>query len=494
MKICVLQPDYSTTTVDYQYYDPPRNLSRLLPEAQVDHVFLNKLTTYKQLKEFSTKGYNCFVNLCEGYLQWEIPSIDVIYFLQMLNLPFTGPTDTLYNPTKEMMKYVAYTEGVRSPAYTVLCQGDAILPSCKHLRYPLFVKPAHEGDSLGIDENSLVNNEDALVKKVESLWTDYNEVMVEEYIEGREFTVLVAANADSKTCTAFAPLEYVFFDGTKFKTYALKTSSLHPECNVKVTDTVLAEGLKEAARRIFTSFGGVGYARLDFRMNATGEIYFLEINFTCSVFYTDGYEGSADYILYTDGIGQEGFLRHIIAEGMARHERNKKKYSMRGNAIAGFGIYAVKDLAKGEVVFCGEESEHRLVTRRHVEQHWTDEEKKTFRHYAVPLSNEVYAIWDKEPEHWAPQNHSCDANTGYEGLNVVALKDISKGEELTLDYATFLNEASASFECHCGAEACRRIVSGTKGTSVTDREIKQGASFATNLNNVIQKIQLRQQL
>ena len=103
MKICVLQPDYSTTSVDYQHYDPPRNLSHLLPEARVDHVFLNKLTTHRQLKELSTQGYDCFVNLCEGYLEWEVPSIDVIHSLERLNLPFTGPTSPLYDPPKEVM-------------------------------------------------------------------------------------------------------------------------------------------------------------------------------------------------------------------------------------------------------------------------------------------------------------------------------------------------------------------------------------------------------
>ena len=81
MKICVLQPDYSTTQVDYQYYDPARNLSDLLPEDTVDHVVLNKLTTYKQLKELKKKGYDVFINLCEGYLEWEIPSIDVVQTL-----------------------------------------------------------------------------------------------------------------------------------------------------------------------------------------------------------------------------------------------------------------------------------------------------------------------------------------------------------------------------------------------------------------------------
>ena len=92
LKICVLQPDYSTSAVDYQYYDPPRELQPLLPNDEVDTIFLNKLTTYKQLKALQHKGYDVFVNLCEGYLEWEVPSIDVIYTLELLNLPFTGPT------------------------------------------------------------------------------------------------------------------------------------------------------------------------------------------------------------------------------------------------------------------------------------------------------------------------------------------------------------------------------------------------------------------
>jgi len=90
MKICVLQPDYSTSDVDYQNYDPVRNLSHLLPTATFDHILLNKLSTYKQLKELKKKNYDVFVNLCEGYLEWNIPSIDVIYFMEHLNLPFTG--------------------------------------------------------------------------------------------------------------------------------------------------------------------------------------------------------------------------------------------------------------------------------------------------------------------------------------------------------------------------------------------------------------------
>ena len=165
MKICVLQPDYSTSAVDYQYYDPPRILSQLLPGDEVDNVFLNKLTTYKQLKELSKKNYDIFVNLCEGYLEWEVPSIDVIYTLELLNLPFTGPTTKLYDPPKELMKYVAHCEGVKIPAYALIEKMEDINDVVKYLKFPLFVKPAKAGDSLGVDEHSLVNNNTLYVNK-----------------------------------------------------------------------------------------------------------------------------------------------------------------------------------------------------------------------------------------------------------------------------------------------------------------------------------------
>lgn len=471
MKICVLQPDYSTSAVDYQYYDPPRNLSHLLPAVQFDHVFLNKLTTYKQLLELSKKGYDCFVNLCEGYLEWEVPSIDVIYTLELLNLPFTGPNTLLYDPPKELMKYVAYTEGVATANYALIETIDNLEQQVKHLSYPLFVKPAKAGDSLGIDEHSVCHNTEELKQKASTVLSSYPQLLVEEYIDGREFTVLVAANAkDEKKCTVFQPIEFIFPESRTFKTYALKTSELHPESNIPVTDPSIKQQLTEAAQRIFRSFGAVGYARMDFRMNKEGKLFFLEVNFTCSVFYTGGYEGSADYIIKADGIGQAGFLQHIIDEGIARHKRRQKKYSMKGNSIAGFGIYATQSIAKEEVIFKGEEKPQRIVTKRFADENWLPEEKLLFRHYAVPLSSEVYVLWDNNPSEWAPQNHSCSPNTAYKGLNLVAIQPIFPGQELTMDYAELLDEEAETFDCQCGASNCRKIISGQKGNSVTRRE------------------------
>ena len=470
MKICVLQPDYSTTGVDYKNYDPPRDLSVLIPEHEVHTVFLNKLTTYSQLKELSKHGYDVFVNLCEGYLEWEVPSIDVIYTLEILNLPFTGPTTKLYDPPKELMKYLAFCEGVKTPGYVLVHTLADIDEAVKHLSFPLFVKPAKAGDSLGVDEHSLVHNKIELQQKCISILEEYGPLMVEEYIAGREFTVLVAANTDEHGCTVFRPIEYIFPEGKEFKTYSLKTSELHPDCNVPCTDEVLDKQLRTATEKIFKGFNGVGYARLDFRVNDKKEVYFLEINFTCSVFYKDGYEGSADYILKFDGIGQSGFLRHIVAEGVARHGRKKKAYYMRGNSIAGYGIYASRDIKPGEILFKGEGRSQRIITKRFVENNWNEEDLLHFRRYAYPISDEVFILWDEDPSEWAPQNHSCDANTAFDGLNVIALRDISKNEELTLDYARFLDESMEPFSCHCSSPNCRTTINGSKKNTLDSRE------------------------
>jgi D-alanine--D-alanine ligase len=467
MKVCVLLPDYSTSNVDYQNYDPPRDLSILLPDDEVITVFLNKLTTYKQLKGLSKKEFDIYVNLCEGYLEWSVPSIDVIYTLELLNLPYTGPNMQLYDPSKELMKYVAYCANVKTPTYQIIKSKDDIKNI--NLNFPLFIKPAKAGDSLGIDKNSLVKNLNELENQVQILLNDFDEILIEEYISGREFTVMVVANSDGKTCKALEPVEYIFPENYKFKTYTLKTSELHTDANQPIQDKSIVALLKESAENIFKTFNGVGYSRLDFRMNEKGELFFLEINFTCSVFYANGYEGSADYILKYDGIGQQKFLENIIQEGIARHYRKQLLFEMKGNAIAGYGIYATKNIAVGEIIFKGEEKAQRLVTKQYVEQNWNEEEKETFARYAYPISNNVFILWDEEAKNWAPQNHSCNPNTQYQGLNVVAIKTILEGEEITLDYAKFLNDAAQSFVCNCKAANCRGLIQGDLLNSIENR-------------------------
>jgi len=481
MKVCVLQPDYSTSGVDYRHYDPTRDLSLLLPGHEVHHVLIHKLSTYRQLQELASQGFDIFVNLCEGYHEWDTPGVDVCHALAALNLPHTGPTATFFHVPKPTMKYLATSVGVATPMHVLLDAralvsahraGDAptvdrLLAPVTALRMPCFVKPAHAGDSLGVDEHAVVRDRAALLAQVMRLGGEFPELLIEEYVDGREFTVLVVGDPDRRgKGSALTPVEYRFPEGFRYKSYALKTSEMHPASNVAVDDPAVEARLREAAERIFAGFGAMGYARMDFRMDAEGTLWFLEVNFTCSVFYPGDLAASADHILRLDPMGPRGFLERIIAEGIARHRERQPLHEMKGNAIAGYGVVARRAMVTGDVVFRGEGRPYRLVTRSHVLAHWEAGDQEFFRHYAVPISDEVYAIWDEDPTAWAPMNHSCAPNTGYRGLDVVALRAIAAGEELTLDYALMLNEHSASFTCQCGVTNCRGTVQGWSGTTI----------------------------
>lgn len=471
MKVCVLQPSYEKSELlkEYATHDPPRNLSGLVPEWNFTHVFLNKATVYSQLRDLKREQFDIFVNLCEGHLDWDIPSIDVIHALESLDLPYTGPGVDLYETRKEALKIVARYAKVRTPPYVMARSVADVAIAAERLKFPLFVKPGEGGDSFGVDEASFCADATALGTKSNDLFRQYEAILIEEYLDGREFSVLVAADSKRpKKPLVFRPIEYRFPKGERFKTYDLKNAQFHPEANVGVDDADLEAELMDAARRVFQSFGGTGYCRMDFRLD-DGVPSVVDANFTCSVFYAEGFYGTADYILQHDEFGTANFLKHIVSEGLLRHRARQKPYTVRAKN-GGLGIDATRAIRKGEVVFAGEERSQRIVTRRWVEERWDVRDRRIFAEYAYPLSDEVYILWADNPLEWAPQNHSCNANCHYDGLNVVASRAIRAGEELTLDYAQFCSELAVGFECHCGASRCRGYITGTQNMSVDARE------------------------
>jgi hypothetical protein len=129
----------------------------------------------------------------------------------------------------------------------------------------------------------------------------------------------------------------------------------------------------------------------------------------------------------------------------------------------GYHVSAARDLPKGTIVFHDEGHAFPIVTKGHVEKHWSAEDQDTFKRYAWPLDSDahVYAVWENDPRTWRPINHSCDPNLVFaesHSLNVVAARDIAVGDDLTLDYTTFCDQSMEAFDCFCGASACRKRI------------------------------------
>jgi len=114
--------------------------------------------------------------------------------LEMLGIPFTG-SDALTLALaldKSMAKRIASSHGIRTAPFRVV----SALSELEHLdlAYPLFVKPALEGSSMGITDQSLCHDRAAIEERVPRMLSDYGPVLVEEFLPGDEFTVGIVGN------------------------------------------------------------------------------------------------------------------------------------------------------------------------------------------------------------------------------------------------------------------------------------------------------------
>lgn len=121
----------------------------------------------------------------------------------------------------------------------------------------------------------------------------------------------------------------------------------------------------------------------------------------------------------------------------------------------GRGVFAVEMIAKHEriAVFGG-----HIVTFDVF-----DTLPEACQHYSYQIADDlIYAYLDiAELGETDCFNHSCAPNAGFHGpIELVAMRDIAAGEEITFDYATCLTASFGDMDCLCGAASCRNRVTG----------------------------------
>jgi len=191
----------------------------------------------------------------------------------------------------------------------------------KRLRFPILVKPPHGYASVGIRRDSRCENLDQLKVQVEREIEEFGRALLEEFIEGREFTCLITENPDDPNDPiTFKPVEFKFPEGESFKHYNMKWVEYEKMNVAPVNNLRIEKVLREQTTRLFKAMDGNGYARCDYRMANDGTIYMLEINPNCGIFYAPNEPGSADFCLIHDPVyNHQKFLKLII-----RSAKNRK--------------------------------------------------------------------------------------------------------------------------------------------------------------------------
>jgi D-alanine-D-alanine ligase-like ATP-grasp enzyme len=461
LRICVLHSSYERSSAPFAAHDPVGSLAHYAPEHSWRMEGIHKATAVAQLRALVQEGYDVFVNLCDGAWDEDRAGLEVVQILERFGQAFTGSTSSFYEPSRETMKRVCHYAGIGTPGFTFVHDAADVDRALAHLRFPMIVKHPSSYGSIGMGRDARCADSTELRAVVDRNLAAFGGALIEEFIEGREFTVLVAEPGLGESIPrTWAPLEYTFPPGESFKHFDLKWRDWQGMGTQPVTDPELAARLRADAQRFFTAIGGTGYGRCDVRMDSEGRLYTLEINPNCGIFYPEDAFGSADFILSLEPGGHRAFLLHILDCALRRQAATQPISVVSFDPVRGYELVATRDLSEGTLVQQGEERPHFLVSRRNVEQRWTPQTQRWFRQYAWPLTEGVSAMWSDRPEDWQPINHSCDPNCWLEGLDLTARRPIQKGEALTMDYATFCGPDMEPFDCACGALGCRGTVRG----------------------------------
>ncbi|HEX7122931.1 MAG TPA: hypothetical protein VF178_11215 [Gemmatimonadaceae bacterium] len=218
-------------------------------------------------------------NLCEGVHGVALWEDHVVAALEFFGIPFTGcgSWTIAASRRKAVANAILSAAGVPVPPWT-LAHGkiDDDFP------LPAIVKPAAEDASAGLDTGSVVTDRKTLRSRVAAMTEQFDEVLVQAYIAGREFNVGFVGDRA-------LPVSEIDFTGMPegswpILTYAAKWTTgsaedlgSRPICPASISQR-LADRLTRVAQLAWQTMDGKGYGRVDLRVDDTGRPWVLEVN------------------------------------------------------------------------------------------------------------------------------------------------------------------------------------------------------------------------
>ena len=262
-------------------------------------------------------------NLLEAFHGQGAYDQHVVSYLELMHMPYSGcnPRGLTLARDKALSKKILAYHRIRVPDFAVFPRGRRARRP-KRLEFPLFVKSLVEDASHGIAQASLITSDEKLAERVEFVHHKiHTDAIAERFIEGRELFVPVLGNVRLQLLPVWelhienlppdAPL--INTERAKFDLeYQERLGISHgPARN-------LPEGIEKRigkiSKRIFRALGLSGYARMDFRLDPEGELYFLEANPNPEIAEDEEFACSAAKA----GIPYEKLIQRIVTLGLGR--------------------------------------------------------------------------------------------------------------------------------------------------------------------------------
>ena len=274
-------PDPGAPADEYAEFDPLEIIEAVERALASLGYRPRRIGHIHQLVRFLAAGESVYIvlNIAE-WLGGRSREAQVPALLEAARIPYTfsDPLTLALCLDKPLTKHVWLAQGLPTPPFAVIGSAAeieaalAVLPT-----FPLFVKPAYEGTSKGISNESRVTSRAALVERVNWVLHQYHEpALVEPYLPGQEFTVAILGNGEA--AEALGAQEIRLRDPDEVYGFEQKE---HCEVRVEyqpVVDSDRSRQLCDLGLRAYHAVGCRDAGRVDIRLDQNGDPQLLEIN------------------------------------------------------------------------------------------------------------------------------------------------------------------------------------------------------------------------
>jgi len=233
-----------------------------------------------------TIGYNVLAITLEntlGDIISDLHSVDLVFlglhgsigengtiqgFLESLGVKYTGsdPLSSAICMDKNISKIIARYSKVNTPNWEIVTRGQSF--NGNNSEFPLVIKPNDQGSTVGL---TIVHDKSELGPALNLAFNYSSSVMVEQFIEGREFTVTLIEGKALPVCEIIPSHELYDYE-CKY------TSGMSKYLCPAVIDLDLTKRVQEITERLFDVLKCRHYSRADFRLDHDDNFWFLEMN------------------------------------------------------------------------------------------------------------------------------------------------------------------------------------------------------------------------
>jgi D-alanine-D-alanine ligase len=272
-------------------------------------------------------------NLCEGIDGIASLESPVIGVLELLGVPYTGSgsmTTTLCL-RKHVVNTLLDAAKLPVPRWGVSRVGEP-MPT---VGFPAICKPAAEDASLGVEQRSVVRSARALHTRVNEMHLEWQEILVQRYVAGREVNVGILGDQVlpiAEIDFSAMPEQYwrIVSYRSKWETGSEEDLGSVPRCPADLPPALVTE-LERIALGAWRVVGGHGYGRVDIRIDESMRPWILEVNANPDFAPDAGLARMAR----TAGIDYAGMVRVVSEQAFAQRRSMREDQWIRKQRLSG---------------------------------------------------------------------------------------------------------------------------------------------------------------